>query len=74
MKLHDFEAIEIKIWKCQGSFNRSWECQESVEKPEIEIWKCQGSFNRSWVSRKCRETNMPDGLSEICFIFAWDML
>ena len=29
MKLHDCEAIEIEIWKCQASFNRSWECQES---------------------------------------------
>ena len=31
MKLHDCEAIEIEIWKCQGNYNRSWEWQECSE-------------------------------------------
>ena len=31
MKLHDSEAIEMEIWKCQVSFNSSRECQEISE-------------------------------------------
>ena len=61
MKLRDFEAIEFKILKRQGSFNRSWERRESVEKP---IWL---RFIR----------NLLDGLSEIfpefCLRYALDM-
>ena len=32
MKLHDCEAIEIEIWKYQGSLKKSLECQERSEK------------------------------------------
>ena len=31
MKLHDCEAIEIEIWKCQASFKLPCDCQESSE-------------------------------------------